>query len=406
MSGAVFDGGHGGHGGIAQMTAQGAQPTSGTKRQRTIVLAGGGTGGHISPGLAIAERIKSLSPDVRIVFACSTRAIDATMLREAGAEFTPIRAQGFALHPRKLTRFLLGLVRARSDAAQMIDRLKPAWIVALGGFVTPPVVAAARRAGVPVMLVNLDATPGKANRWVASRADTVVSAVAVPAIPGFASAVIGMPIRRIAIAPASSELCRAELGLDPNSPVLLITGASQGAQSLNELSLALAREHRGAFAAWQVLHLCGDSPSGGIARYERAWREAGIRAAVLPFVHRMGVAWGAAELALSRAGANSVAEVQANRVATLFAPYPYHQDLHQRENAMPLVGRGAAAMELDLVDPAKNLAGLGATLLRLMGSPQERQAMRKELASIPPPDSAEQIAEFLIEARAFQPRLA
>lgn len=372
----------------------------------TIILAGGGTGGHISPGLAIAERIRMISPGARLVFACSTRAIDASMLREAGAEFSPIRAQGFGSHPRQAVRFLLSLIRARRDADELIARTKPAWVVSLGGFVTPPVVAAARRRNVPVLLVNLDATPGRANRWVAKRATKVVSAVAVSELPGFASAVIGMPIRRIAIAPASTELCRAELGLDPATPVLLITGASQGAQSLNDLGLELARTHASAFKEWQVLHLCGANPAGGIARYERAWREAGVRAAVVPFLYRIGVAWGAAELALSRAGASSVAEAQANRIPTLFAPYPFHHDLHQRANAMPLVNAGAAALELDLVDPAKNMSGLGAVLVRLMGSAQQRAQMRRALAEIPPPDSAEQIAEYLLDGREFRLGLA
>ncbi len=376
--------------------------SSGNGGAPVILLAGGGTGGHIAPGLAIAERIRSLHPSARTIFACSSRAIDASMLREAGAEFAPIRAQPFSTDPRKFIRFLVGITRGRADARALIARTKPDWIVSLGGFVTPVVARAGRRAGVRVLLVNLDATPGRANRLVARSATQTVSAVAVPGIPGFATAVIGMPIRRIAIAPASKELCRAELGLDPAVPVLLITGASQGAQSLNELAVYLARVHADRFANWQVLHLCGANPVGGVTRYERAWRESGVRAAVVPFMHRIGIAWGAADLALSRAGASSVAEAQANQTPTVFAPYPYHHDLHQRENALPLVNAGAAAMELDAVDPQKNAAGLGARVLALMGSGEARYAMRKALQVLPPPDSAEQIAEFLLRGSAFR----
>ncbi len=375
-------------------------------RAAVILLAGGGTGGHISPGLAIAERIRAMDSGVRTVFACSGRAIDATMLREAGAEFSAIRAEPFSASPRKALRFLLGLWRARSDANALIRKAKPDWVVSLGGFVTPSVVAAARRAGVPVLLVNLDATPGRANRLIARFATHRVSAVSVPTIPGFASSVIGMPIRRISIAPASAELCRAELGLDPAVPVLLITGASQGAQSLNELAVHLARSHGERFRNWQVLHLCGANPTGGIVRYERAWRESGVRAAVIPFMHRIGLAWGAADLALSRAGASSVAEAQANQIPTVFAPYPYHKDLHQRENAMPLVSVGGALLELDLIDPLKNMGGLGARVLELMDSAALRYSMKRALQSLPPPDSAEQIAEFLLRGRAFRSNAA
>lgn len=394
--------------GVAVRVNEGSWPTnasqqsSGSSDAPVILLAGGGTGGHISPGLAIAERIRSIHPGARPVFACSARPIDAAMLTEAGAEFSPIRAEPFSTDPRRFVRFLLGLTRGRADARALIASTKPRWVVSLGGFVTPVVAREARRAGVPVLLVNLDATPGRANRLVARRATRTVSAVAVPNIPNFAEAVIGMPIRRIAIAPASKELCRAELGLDPNIPVLLITGASQGAQSLNELAVLLARVHSARFADWQVLHLCGGNPAGGVARYERAWRESGVRAAVVPFMHRIGIAWGAADLALSRAGASSVAEAQANQVPTVFAPYPYHKDLHQRENARPLMDVGAAAMELDAIDPEKNANGLGARVLALMASGKDRYAMRKALQSMAPPDSAEQIAEFLLRGQAFR----
>ena len=379
-----------------------SKTTLGSAAIPLILLAGGGTGGHISPGLAIAERIRSIHPGARTVFACSARPIDAAMLTEAGAEFFAIRAEPFSTDPRRFLRFALGLLRGRADARALIAATKPDWIVSLGGFVTPVVAREAHRAGVRVLLVNLDATPGRANRLVARRATRTISAVAVPHIANFAEAVIGMPIRRIALAPASKELCRAELGLDPNVPVLLVTGASQGAQSLNELAVLLASVHGKAFAEWQVLHLCGANPVGGVARYERAWRYAGVRAAVLPFMHRIGIAWGAADLALSRAGASSVAEAQANQIPTVFAPYPYHKDLHQRENALPLVHAGAAAMELDEIDPQKNARGLGARVLALMESAEQRYAMRKALQSMAPQDSAEQIAEFLLRGQAFR----
>ena len=130
-----------------------------------IMLAGGGTGGHISPGLAIAERIRALDPTARMIFACSARPIDASMLSESEAEFSAIRAEPFSMDPRRLIRFLVGLRRGRKDAAALIRKCRPSWVVSLGGFVTPPVVAAARNAGVPVLLVNLDATPGRAIEW-------------------------------------------------------------------------------------------------------------------------------------------------------------------------------------------------------------------------------------------------
>jgi UDP-N-acetylglucosamine--N-acetylmuramyl-(pentapeptide) pyrophosphoryl-undecaprenol N-acetylglucosamine transferase len=112
----------------------------------------------------------------------------------------------------------------------------------------------------------------------------------------------------------------------------------------------------------------------------------------------MGLAWGAADLALSRAGANSVAEAAVNAVPTIFAPYPYHRDLHQKHNAEPLVDEGAAVMELDRIDPALNMEGLGRVLRELMTDPARRRAMRERLASRPREDAAMTIAELLLQA--------
>ena len=367
-----------------------AAESPGRVRAACVVMAGGGTGGHISPGLAIAERIGEIDPAAQVVFACSGRRIDADMLVQAGANFHPIPAESPSLEPRRLLRYLRAWWPARRSVRELFDGRPVTCVVSLGGFVTPPVVAEAVRRRVPVLLVNLDATPGRANRWVARRATETVSAVPVPGRPGFASSVVGMPIRRTAIAPSSPEACREELGLDPGSPVLLVTGASQGAQTINGMMQALVRASAGAFEHWQVLHLCG--AAGAASELVHAYREAGVRAAVLPFLHRMGLAWGAAELAVSRAGANSVAEAQANHVPTIFVPYPWHKDLHQRENAQPLVDAGGAEMALDAMDIQRNVATIGARVLALMGDAGCRQSMRQALQLRDGGDAAARIA--------------
>lgn len=365
-------------------------------RGLAIVLAGGGTGGHISPGLAIAERIRALDPNARPIFACSRRPIDASMLREADAEFVPIPAEPLSLRPDRLLRCALESWRGRRAAETLLREANVGHVVALGGFVTGPVVAAASRLGVPVLLVNLDATPGKANRWVAKRAARVLSAVPTPTLPNFAERVIGMPVRRIAIAPSDPLSCRELLGMPSDRKTLLVTGASQGAMSLNTLVPHLAKSKPGLFAEWQVLHLCGQ---GDPAALEREYAALRIPALVLRFQHRMGLAWGAADLALSRAGANSVAEAAVNRVPTLFAPYPYHKDLHQRHNAQPLVDEGAAAMADDLIEPERNLETLGRELATLMTDPARRTAMRERLGSRSNEDAATTIAKLLLASK-------
>ena len=360
----------------------------------SIVLAGGGTGGHISPGIAIAERIAEVAPELGRVFACSNRRVDANMLTNVGADFTPIQAEGLSLKPAKLLSFARSFLAGRAAARELLLKRNARVVIALGGYVTGPVVAAARAMDIPILLVNLDATPGKANRWVAKRASRVLTACATPEMPQFAQKIVGMPVRRIALTTMSREECRAKLGLERGFHTLFVTGASQGAASLNELMQSLLRTDRPVFGGWQVLHLVGNADRAPI---ERAYREAGVRASVVPFMHEMGLAWGAADLALSRAGANSVAEAILNTVPTVFAPYPYHADQHQKWNAKPYHDEGTAVLCEDLIDAEKNRATLGAALVSLMGDHAKREAMRARLSARPREDAALEIAKLAVE---------
>jgi UDP-N-acetylglucosamine--N-acetylmuramyl-(pentapeptide) pyrophosphoryl-undecaprenol N-acetylglucosamine transferase len=370
-----------------------------TEVRRTVAFAGGGSGGHLSPGLAIAERMVEVVPGVRPVFLCSTRAIDAQMLGDAGVAFRPIPAEGLAKSPRGVLRFVRGYVKGVLEARRVLREEGVEHVVSLGGFVTGPVTQAARMLRIPVTLVNLDATPGRANRVVARRAQLVVSACETPGLPKFAEAIVGMPLRRSAVAQAGRAACRGELGLDPVRPTLLVTGASQGASSLNAFMVAFALAHRDLLKDWQVLHLAGPRGTPSAAELDAAYARAGVKALVLPFLNEMGLAWGSAELALSRAGANSVAEAEANRVPTVFVPYPYHADLHQEANAKPLVDAGAAVLAYDRLDVTKNLESIGRPLEALMADGRLRDAMEERLRARPHADAAEVIARTVLGVR-------
>jgi UDP-N-acetylglucosamine--N-acetylmuramyl-(pentapeptide) pyrophosphoryl-undecaprenol N-acetylglucosamine transferase len=365
----------------------------------SIIFAGGGSGGHLAPGLAIDERLREIAPPLhaRSMFLCSNRAIDATMLGEAGVRFTALPATPPSIRPAAALRFVRNFRASMRLAREIMQREQATHVVALGGFVAAPIVKAARALRIPTLLVNLDSPPGKANRWMARFCDRVISAEPLPDMPGFASQVVGLPVRRRAIAPAGPDECRARLGLKPNVPVLLVTGASQGATSINALMLELARTPS-LFDGWQVLHLAGH---GADEPLRAAYTQAGIAATVHAFLHEMRLAWGAADLAISRAGANSVAEIALNAVPALFLPYPYHKDMHQRHNALQLVnlggpGAGGAVMETDLIDPAANARHLTPILQSLMRDSSRRQGMREILRAHPMPDAALTIARMLV----------
>ena len=362
-----------------------------------VVFAGGGSGGHLSPGLAIAERLQALDPTIRTRFYCSNREIDRTMLAGAKADFQAVPAAPLSLRPSGFIRFMRGLRQGTRSAAAALRADEASLVLALGGFVSAPVVRAARKTGVSSMLLNLDAVPGRANQWVARHCDEVFTAL--PLQPGVVlpnlSGSTHFPIRRIARASGDASVCRKALGMSPDRPTLLVTGASQGASTLNEFMCAFVSAKAPCLKGWQVLHLSGARDKDAL---ERAYASAGIQATVIKFLEGMGLAWGAADLAISRAGANSVAEVAANDVPAIFVPYPWHKDLHQRFNAQGLVDTGAACLGEDAIDPAANVQALGPLLEGLLLNDAARRAMQRAFEQVSKKDGASEIAA-LIHAR-------
>ena len=360
-----------------------------------IILAGGGSGGHLSPGLAVAERLHSIDGDIKTIFACSRRTIDRTMLEQAGARFEAITAAPFSIRPAGFLRMVRLNLRGTREAERLFKDTGASTVVAMGGFVSIPVVRAARRCSIRVVLLNLDAVPGRANRWVARHADDVRTSIHLQN-PGDLNhpVQVGFPLRRVALAPSDALSCRERLGLDPNRPTLLVTGASQGASTLNALMRTLLQESPLAFEGWQVIHLSGAADENAM---RQAYAEAGVPALVTEFLEKIGLAWGSADLALSRAGANSVAEAAANRVPTLFVPYPYHRDLHQQFNAEPLVRLGGARMALDAIEPGLNRGAVGGPLIELLTDPDQRARMRTILEQQEHVDGASEVARLLLE---------
>jgi UDP-N-acetylglucosamine--N-acetylmuramyl-(pentapeptide) pyrophosphoryl-undecaprenol N-acetylglucosamine transferase len=183
--------------------------------------------------------------------------------------------------------------------------------------------------------------------------------------------------------------------LEPDRPTLLVTGASQGSASLNALLAALLSERAADFAGWQIIHLAGDRPEA-IESSRQACADAGIPAIVEPFTSRMGLAWGAADLAMSRAGASSVAEAMANAVPTVFLPYPYHADQHQRRHVEPYVEAGLAWVVVDAVAPERNLPVAGRLIRELLRRADVLAETRGRLVDRSPPDAASAITQRLL----------
>jgi UDP-N-acetylglucosamine--N-acetylmuramyl-(pentapeptide) pyrophosphoryl-undecaprenol N-acetylglucosamine transferase len=372
-----------------------------TTPRPTFVFAGGGTGGHIYPALAVARALRDLTPDPVVRFLVSQRPLDAAILtRELPPggpwSFAPIPAQPFSTRPAGFYRFVTRwgeAVRAARAELRAAKQQGPVVLGAFGGFVAAPAAQAARVERVPALLVNLDAVPGKANRWIAGRVRRVLTASRLaPGCERPGWEVIPPIVRPEALAPEPPARCRASFDLDPDRPTLLVTGGSQGAGSINALLAALAALPESPLRAWQVIHQTG-AKAADAAR--SAYERAGVRAWVGEFIESMGRAWGAADLAICRAGAGNVAEAWANRVPCVFLPYPHHRDQHQAHNARALADAGGAVIAPDAIDPQANLQRHADTLRALLTDHARLGAMHNALGALGPADGAAQAARAL-----------
>lgn len=354
-----------------------------------VLIAGGGSGGHVAPAIAIGEELADSGAS--IIVGCSQRSIDQRMLEGTGLDMHPLPARPLGASPLALARFAVGFARGARATTALIRTHSVDAVIATGGFVAAPALLAARRAGRPTMLLNLDDPPGRANRLAVRWADRVLSSIDCD-LRGARR--IAPPLRAAAIAADDPATCRKRLGLDVDRSTLLVTGASQGATTLNALVTELAATRADAFDGWQVLHLAGP----GLARGAQvAWDAVSIPCVVEEFLDDMGSAWGAATLAVTRGGANTVAEVAVNAVPCLVLPYPYHADDHQRSNAAPLAQRGGAVIATDHIDLAANVADAGRTLLSLLGDKARVADMRTALGDQRPDNGTVDVTEHLHE---------
>jgi len=358
------------------------------------IFAGGGTGGHLYPGLAVADELVRVEPDASVVFACSNRPIDRRILDPTPYAVVP---QAVRPLPRRLGEawaFVRAWTRSSAQARQMVADLRPRAVLGLGGFAAGPVVCRATRAGVRAALLNPDAVPGKANRLLARRVDTIFTQFGGtsdrfrPADRPKARAV-GCPVRR-EFATADRAEAIGHFDLRPDRKTLLINGGSLGAESINEAVALLSAELGELAETWQLLHVTGPAKAtggGGLGAVD-------VR--VLEYCRRMDLAYAAADLSLSRAGASTVAELAATATPAVLMPYPYHADQHQRLNAGALAERGSAVICDDSRRAADNAAGLRRTLLPILREPDRLAEMNGAASRARPSSAAEAVARWLV----------
>lgn len=358
-------------------------------------FAGGGTGGHIYPALAVAEQISKRNDGSSILFFCSSREIDARILSKSGYEFLPLPAIGLSKSLRLFLQFWMQLLKSYYFVKHvMMPFRKNAVVIGTGGFVTAPVVFAAKALKIPVYLINVDTVPGKANQVLGKYAKKIFVQFEQSAryFLNRDVEVVGCPLRSDFEKP-SAHKAFSDLALEEDKKVLLVTGASSGAANINDAMVAILPELAEFADEWQVVHLTGTLH---IDQVQQAVKGLDITYHAVDYYDDMASLLAAAEVVVGRAGAVSVAEYAAAGKAAVCLPYPYHKDKHQTKNAQVLVDAGAAVIVEDNPNnPAQTAADLLAVLKDLLGDESKRIAMAAHARDIGTIDTARQILDSI-----------
>ena len=328
-----------------------------------LLVAAGGTGGHVYPGIAIAEEWMRLHPDSQVTFVGTARGVEAKAVPAAGFAFRPIEARGFPRRPSiGALRSLWSFGRGFAQMATIIKEVKPDAILATGGYVSGPAAIWARLLSIPLVLQEQNSVPGAANRWLSLIANQVHISF-VESRHYFRRKnhlkVTGNPIRPALLRQDRASAYEA-LGLDPTRRTLLVFGGSRGAASINR-AVAGALPLLARVPSVQVIWQTGAEDEKAMAE---ASRSAPFPVRVRAYVDRMEEAYAVADLAICRSGAMTITELTACGVPSILIPYPHAARDHQTQNARGLVDRGAAEMIADAeLDPAE-LAGRVEALFR------------------------------------------
>jgi UDP-N-acetylglucosamine--N-acetylmuramyl-(pentapeptide) pyrophosphoryl-undecaprenol N-acetylglucosamine transferase len=319
-----------------------------------VIVTGGGTGGHIYPGIAIAQSVLNASEDSDVLYIGTPASMESAIVPNFGIPMEEVEAKGWQKRRLKgalqLTRVMS---RGYRQAARIIDRYKPHVVVGTGGYVCVPVVLAAVKRRIPALLHEQNAFPGLANRMLSVAAARIM--LTFPEAARFFPRVVrgktvwtGMPVRRefLTVTRAAGQ---AALGLDPNKKTLLATGGSQGAQSLNRAMVHVAKQWAGN-PHRQVVHVTGTKDYENVTRLLSQGgisAEGNVNIKVVSYLEHMEYALACADLCVTRASAGFLSEMTLSGAPGILVPYPHAAGDHQSYNARSLERAGAAVVLTD-----------------------------------------------------------
>jgi UDP-N-acetylglucosamine--N-acetylmuramyl-(pentapeptide) pyrophosphoryl-undecaprenol N-acetylglucosamine transferase len=353
-----------------------------------ILIAGGGTGGHLYPGIALARELQRRDPSTQVTFVGTAAGIEARVVPREGFELDVIRVAGLKGKNRVERAIGFGLLPiAALDTLRVIRKRKPDVVVGVGGFASGPVLALAALLRYPTMLLEQNALPGITNRLLAPvvRAAAVNFEAALSYFPrtGF---VAGNPVRP-EFFPAQNEELNDETNGPRDAARVLIFGGSQGAHAINVAMVEAAARLAASGIRLAITHQTGERD---LDLVRTAYQHAGLAARVEAFIYEIDREMKAADVVIARSGATTLAELAASGRPAILVPLPTSTDDHQRKNA-EVVARVGAAVVVD----ERDLSGdsLAAAITSLVSDPERRRRMAAAARTLARPEAAQRIAD-------------
>ena len=357
-----------------------------------LIIAGGGTGGHIFPAVAVANAIKELQPNAEILFVGANGKMEMEKVPQAGYPIKGLDIAGFnRSHWWKNISLPVKLLKSFLQVRSIFNEFQPQAAFGVGGYSSFPVLRLAQAKGIPTFLHESNAFAGKSNMMLGRKATRVF--VAAEGMEKFFDAakieISGNPVRKeIATISMSREAAIQSFGLDASKPVLLVVGGSLGARSVNNaVKAGLDKmQQAGLQLIWQTGKPFAEEAKKAVAGRTGTWQN--------DFITNMAAAYAAADIVVSRSGAMSVTELCMAGKPVVFVPFPFAAEDHQTANAMALVKEGAAVLVKD-EDAASNLVD---TVLALAADNDKRTAMSGQIKKMARYDADKLIAKRILDS--------
>jgi UDP-N-acetylglucosamine--N-acetylmuramyl-(pentapeptide) pyrophosphoryl-undecaprenol N-acetylglucosamine transferase len=361
----------------------------------TVVIAAGGTGGHIYPGLALAEAVADARPDARIEFVGTPKGMEGQLVPAAGHPLHLYDMVQFAGQGWRKATVPVALGRATLQARALLKKLDADVAVSMGGYSGIPLVAAARLAKVPSLIHEPGAVPGKANLLAARFTDHLATSFPLTRFSGVELRYVGYPLRQAMTSFDRDALrgeARAAFGVDDRTSLVLVTGGSQGARSLNDLALGLAER----WADRDDVRIVLKAGNRNHADVEAALatNPGAHLVELVRYIDRMDHAYAAADVGVFRSGAGTVAELAVVGLPSVLVPFPHDEHDEQLHNAQPLVDAGGALLVRDHEATADHV---GPLLEARLADPSLLEAMTAGMRASARPHAAAELAAWALE---------